>query len=81
MELDDNTAAIVFSEEGMKLLMPNYSEMNKIDNHLIYAVALFHMLSQDEQLKTYVSDKTVEMLEDFYAGRKEEEDVDKGLSE
>jgi hypothetical protein len=81
MELDDNTAAIVFSTDGMQLLMPNYSEMDKIDNHLIYAVALFHMLSQDEMLKAYVSDKTVTMLEDFYAGRKEEENVDEGLSE
>lgn len=81
MELKDNQAAILFDKDGMQLFVPNFSEMEDIGNHLVYAVALFRLLKEDESLKMYISTRVNEMLQNFIEARKEKDNVDEGLSE
>ena len=69
IELDQNEAALILSEEGgISLYMPNYLKVNEEEDlppNVYFLASVAALLAKDDEIFNYVSEKAVELMEDI----------------
>lgn len=69
IELDQNEAALILSEEGgISLYMPNHLKVNEEEDlppNVYFLASVAALLAKDDEIFNYVSEKASELMEDL----------------